>query len=299
MAPHVSTRSLPLPARASTKSANATTGNSSPFEAWMVMIFTTSPPAPDNAPGASFNPTASSSASARAVEASPRWRSVSRRSTSRTAFSTFAARAVPAAPSSSSRAIHPERTTASRTTVATGRVRDSSRARSNRRTACASRGGSPSARDARRAKPRSRSRRRTHPVSGSSSVVSTRRSSADRRIMSLVSTSNSAAVFAGFASASTKRATTRTSGADANSDPPVTTHSKPSARSASAYMPARLILPSSTTMSPGAWPSSRSAANRRAMASAPARFASAVRTPVPRPAGCTDSTRSMRGALPR
>ena len=117
--------------------------------------------------------------------------------------------------------------------------------------------------------------------------------------MSLVSTSNSAAVFAGFASASTNRATTRTSGAAANSDPPVTAHSKPSSRSARAYVSARDILPSSTTMSPGACPHARSAANRRAMARAQAAFASSTPTPLPRAAGRRASTRSMRGPSPR
>ena len=88
-------------------------------------------------------------------------------------------------------------------------------------------------------------------VSGSFSVASSKKSSADRRTMSLARTSNSAAVFAGLATASRRRAITRTSGAEANCDPPATTHSNPSARSASAYTSARPILPKSTTISPG------------------------------------------------
>ena len=114
-----------------------------------------------------------------------------------------------------------------------------------------------------------------------------------------MSTSNSAAVFAGFANASANRDTTCTSGASANSDPPVTAHSNPSSRSAWAYASARDILPSSTTMSPGAWPLARSAAKRRAMARAQAAFASSTDTPVLRPAGRMASTRSMRGPSPR
>ena len=44
-------------------------GNSKPFEAWIVMMRTTSPPDPDSAPGASLSPAASASENARAVEA--------------------------------------------------------------------------------------------------------------------------------------------------------------------------------------------------------------------------------------
>ena len=117
--------------------------------------------------------------------------------------------------------------------------------------------------------------------------------------MSLVSTSKSAAVFAGLATACKRRATTRTSGAAENSEPPAITHSNPSARSASAYRPARVMAPRSTTMSPGAWPSSRSAAKRRASSRAAARLASSACTPAFLPDGSEASTMSMRGALPR
>ena len=263
------------------------------------MILTTSPPAPDSAPGASLSPASSSSEKARATDAGPRGRARSISSTRRMALSTFAAHATPHAPSRSRRAIHPERTTASRSTSDAGRVRIARRAPSTRRSACARPGDSPSSRPTRRARPLSRSRRRSCPVSGSSSVASSRKSSADRRARSLASTSKSAAVFAGFATASRRRSTTRTSGAEANSEPPATTHSKPSSRSASAYSPARDILPRSTTISPGACPSSLSAAKRRATARAHARFASAVPAPALRPGGSSASTRSMRGARPR
>ena len=245
------------------------------------MMRTKSPPSADSAPGASLaSSTRRASSSATPAGPTPPAASISR--AMRMALYTFPARASPSGPAASRRASHPESATMPCMMSASATFPTCSDARRIRLAHAASAGETAHPDATLRSiwrKPWSNARLRGMPRSSSMPVDSSSKSSADRANSSLESTSNSAVVHFGFATACARRTISATSGARLKMEPPATTHGSPSARSASAYTFARPMPPSSTTMSPGLCPAAANPENDFATRRAATAAASADDTP--------------------
>ena len=241
-------------ARSSFISATATMGNSSPFEEWMVMMRTESPPETDSAPGASFEPS-SVSANRRDTEAGPVAPATSMPCTMRMTLNTLPADASPSGPCPCKRESQPESTATRSIIRATGCLPIAERMSAITRKAHASCGDLPAASGS---SPYAACQNpSTPPTASKSPAVQANRG--------LVSTLNRDCVSSGLAMTRTSSDMTWASAQCAKIDPPATTLGSPRLRNACAYTAAFDMRPSSTTMSPGACPACANRANSSAM----------------------------------